>query len=69
MKVASTKKEHTYPYIGISKQENIVLFTERKCGVLLAKGEKNTIPIGHYANNWTESDFEKFQGVVTLEND
>jgi len=60
-----------YPCIKISNHDLIVLFSDVREGVVLAIGSTtNTIyKIGYYSHEWCESEFESFNGEITLSNE
>jgi hypothetical protein len=61
--------ESTYPKIMRSTHSGmIILFTEDRTGVVLAKGTTDR-PNGHYRNDWCTDAFEAFVGTITLSND
>ena len=59
--------ERTYPYLGIHKgsTQMIILFTSKGYGVIV---NNHPLGMGHKSNIWLESEFELFNGKVTLEN-
>ena len=58
----------TYPCLGIYPNKQIVLFTSRQYGTLVAQGTETTLPIGTCGEHWVP-DWKLYTGVVTLEND
>lgn len=62
------KDEITYPCLGVYPNKQIVLFTTRQHGTLVAQGSETTLPIGTWGENWIP-DWKVYTGVVTLEND
>jgi hypothetical protein len=56
-----------YPYIGISSNGKIVLFSSKGYGVLLEDPKKFHL-IGYVSHSWIEHHFEPFKGQVILEN-
>lgn len=55
-----------YPYIGISVQGNVVLFTGVNTGVYLAGGYHD---VGNHAKNWDENSFEFLKEPLILCNE
>ena len=70
IKVGKRDKDNeiTYPCLGIYPNKQIVLFTSRQYGTLVAQGPETTLPIGSWGINWIP-DWEVYDGIVTLEND
>lgn len=58
-------KENKYPYIGISKSDNlIVLFVKKNTGTALSQKEH----IGDFSSSWNECNFIPYNEKVILEN-
>jgi len=56
-----------YPCHMMSDNGNLVLFTKRGVGTLLAKGGHRE-QIGHHSEEWVMAGFKKYNGRVTTEN-
>lgn len=69
MKVTVKEKsqEKEYPWIGISDNEIIVLFTSPMQGICLSIGESDNT-VGECPYKWGESCFKEFTGEITLSN-
>lgn len=69
MKVTVKEKsqEKEYPWIGISNNDQIVLFTGYKCGISLISGETNNKFL-EYSVSWLEEVFKPFEGEIVLSN-
>lgn len=60
-------KEDTYPCLKESKETgNIVLFTSPSSGISIFPESESKY--GRYSNMWKESNFELFNGKITLSN-
>ncbi len=57
--------QREYPYLGINLSGQVVLFHAQRKGMNV-NGEG--WPIGFYSSDWLESEFQVFEGQVTLEN-
>jgi len=67
---AEDQKERTYPWIGESiKEKMLVLFTGEKAGVVINKGKQEFWGIGCQIDYWEMSCFKEFKGKVLLSND
>ena len=70
IKVTINKKEvpekSEYPCLKISRLETLVYFTGPRAGTVLSASSGH---VGEYSADWCESNFEPFNGTVTLEND
>lgn len=61
--------EQSYPYIGIIDDMGlVVLFNNKREGMCLCSGTSGH-KIGYYSNSWSESEFQKVNGEITLSND
>ena len=59
-----------YPYLGITNNERIILFTAPSCGVVLSEPpEKSYHEIGYTSSEWGESIFNPYDGEIILSND
>lgn len=70
MKVTVNKaevKEIQFPKLMISKDGNIVLFTELDVGTLI-KGEVGMNRGGDHYDGWNFENFHDYVGTITLEN-
>lgn len=56
-----------YPCLKISNKGNIVLFIGREAGTCIHTAAFHEV--GEYRGNWEESNFELFNGTVSLSND
>ncbi len=68
MKVTVREKNAVkeYPYIGITLENTVVLFTIFKTGVCLSS---NAWSVGKYSDTWQEENFKPFEGEIVLSND
>jgi hypothetical protein len=66
MKVTVKEKsiDKEYPWIGISNQGNIILFTKSGTGISLSSAYAD----GSYTEGWQENLFKPFHGEITLSN-
>lgn len=59
-----------YPRIRVLKGSTLtILFTAPKVGTVLRDAGNSFYGVGHHAANWSEFDFEDFDGTVTLSNE
>ena len=65
--VPKKEKSITYPFIGITRDGLIVLFSSEKCGITL-RGV-GVFRRGEYSDNWGMSLFNPYQGTIELSND
>lgn len=64
------KEEFMCPFLGISTKDNlIVLFTERRKGVVLRSDNDIFHKQFSYREDWIDSSFIPFNGTITLSND
>ena len=71
MKSITTKTKRTYPYLGISELQIIVLFVAKDTGIQVAYENYKlggNREIGEFSDNINESSFQPFYGEVTLSN-
>lgn len=61
-------KEITYPYIGISEEKRMILFTSINTGTVI-EDPKGYYREGVTADDWSEKFFSPFKGTVELSND
>jgi hypothetical protein len=61
------KKEKKYPYLGISNNKRIILFTGHNVGITLDQGESSHT-VGIYFDIWEENRFIPFTGEIVLSN-
>lgn len=68
MKSVKTDKldDVVYPCLMERKGELVVLFYEKKCGVVVSSND--FYPVGYHLNNWITPDFTPYTGTVTLSN-
>ena len=64
---ANQAPKSEYPCLKISNDGTIVLFTNKRMGVVLYEGERTTK--GEYGIFWAEELFTPFNGTITLFND
>ena len=54
--------EKTYPYVGITEDGAVIIFTAPETGTAL-KHESGKL---HYATIWGEENFKPFHGTITI---
>lgn len=63
------EKKTRYPWIGISENGVIVLFTHSSSGICLQKGIVfNSYRIGDFKDDWMELHFKPFEDEIVLSN-
>ena len=60
-----TKPKQTYPYLGVARGGNIVLFSGPEKGVVIHAG---TGTLGYASEHFMENQFEPYNGEITLFN-
>ena len=71
MKSILTKTKRTYPYLGISDLQIVVLFISEGTGIQVAhEGAKlgGNLEVGGFSSHIDERSFKLFNGEVTLSN-
>jgi len=61
----SSEPERRYPWIGVSEQGNIVIFSCPERGVCL-ESKKGNHSIGELRRDWNEPAFKEFKGSITI---
>lgn len=56
-----------YPVLKISKYGTIILFNDRRTGIVVSGGA-GSFPIGRYCTDWTEEFYTQYADAVTLVN-
>ena len=65
-----TNPVRKYPYLGVTKNNCVVLFREYKTGMVVKEGTYPSHTLGYYCNEWLEDDcFTPLVGMVELSND
>ena len=62
------EKEQVYPFIGMHRNNIIVLFSSMYTGIVL-KPNRESVKLGTFSNNWDMADFIPYKGKVILSND
>ena len=60
-------KERKYPWLGISVNGTIVLFTDKSRGIVLFNAAY--LVLGSYSTDWDMEKFTDFEGEITLSNE
>ena len=71
MKSITTKTKRTYPYLGISELQIVVLFTSKGTGIQVAHEDYKlggNREVGEFSSSIDEQSFQLFNGEVTLSN-
>lgn len=63
-----SKPKCKYPYLGIYKDELVVLFSEEKTGVVVV-GDGRANKIAYYSRDWAEEVFTPLKGEIVLTNE
>ena len=61
-----SSEESVYPFLGITKENLVVLFREDSSGTVISPGERECHKIGYYSNSWFMRDFTKYYGEVIM---
>lgn len=61
-----SNNKNEYPYLGISKNENIVLFIFPRQGTCISS--KKGHYLGEYCETWVEEEFKPYEGEIVLSN-
>ena len=64
----NAKKEQEYPFLGIAKDGDVVLFYEDSTGTIVRSGEDGGYRVGYWADSWEMGCFTVLEGSVLLEN-
>lgn len=64
----STKLEKSYPYLGMAKDDLLILFTSRNTGTVLHPGNC-THSIGTHSSSWMETQFDPFHGSIQIDSE
>lgn len=69
-KATIDQQRHDFPKLMVNKHGQVVMFENRKKGVLIHNGRllNCTIFIGESYDNWDFSEFKCFYGTVELSN-
>lgn len=61
------EKERVFPWLGMTDESLIVLFTSSKTGTVLDSGD-TVWEIGEFDEDWNIDDFEEFKDELVLRN-
>ena len=63
-------KKEKYPYLGVTEQGKVILFTAEKTGVVVVpRSGHEPQPVGHFSEIWGEDNFTPLKGSITLSNE